>query len=82
MLEVLLSDRILRARDPASDQLVYRQVFDQVQVNYVLTVLLDLIRLERVGKGTHASSWWTAAAGSDQNVVRRWIDDRAASGPP
>ena len=52
MLEVLLSDRILRARDPTSDQLVYRQVFDQAQVNYVLAVLLDLIRLERVGKGT------------------------------
>jgi hypothetical protein len=31
--------------------LVYRQPFDQARVNYVLGVIGDLLRLERVGKG-------------------------------
>jgi len=52
ILELLLSDRILRVRDPVSELLYYRQIFDQAQVNYALRVLLELVRLDRIGKGT------------------------------
>ena len=51
-MELLLSDRILRVRDPVSELLYYRQVFDQAQVNYALRVLLELVRLDRIGQGT------------------------------